>query len=62
MKERQEFQWFWHQESANEDTINLVIIMPKENLPKPEGICPYCGKPIYIGLSKHLLICRLKQM
>jgi len=61
MKERQEFQWFWLQELANEE-INVSDYMTKEKLPEPEGTCPYCGKPIYIGFSKHLLICRLKQM
>jgi hypothetical protein len=35
-------------------------MMAKGKLPEPEGICPYCGNAIYIGFSKHVLICRLE--
>jgi len=30
-------------------------------LPEPEGYCRYCGKPIYIGLTEHEVICKNKQ-
>lgn len=35
--------------------------MSKEKLPEPEGICPYCGKPIYTHFSEHVLICKLEK-
>lgn len=34
--------------------------MAKKDLPKPEGICPYCGKEVYKDLNKHVLICKLE--
>jgi hypothetical protein len=33
----------------------------EKSLPEPEGICPYCQKPIYIGLAEHELICKFKK-
>jgi len=32
----------------------------KNEMPKPEGICKFCKKPIYIDLARHELICKLK--
>jgi len=29
-------------------------------LPKPKGICKYCGKPVYMDLEKHENICRFE--
>jgi len=34
--------------------------MSREELPKPQGVCPYCGKEVYIDLEKHILICKLE--
>jgi len=36
--------------------------MAEEKIPKPEGVCPYCGKTIYVGLEKHMLICKLESI
>jgi len=33
----------------------------KEKLPEPEGVCPFCGKTIYIGLKEHMMICKLEK-
>lgn len=30
----------------------------KIEMPKPEGICRFCKKPIYKDLAKHELICQ----
>lgn len=35
--------------------------MKEEKLPKPEGICRFCGKPIYVKLKEHELICRFEK-
>jgi len=35
--------------------------MAKEKLPEPEGICPYCNKPVYVHLSEHILICKMER-
>ena len=34
--------------------------MARNEMPKPEGICPYCGKEVYKDLNKHSLICKLE--
>lgn len=35
--------------------------MAVDELPKPEGICKFCKRPIYKDLAKHQLICQFKQ-
>gem|GEM_PF-1233372 len=35
--------------------------MGEESLPKPEGICKYCKKPVYHSLAQHELVCRLEE-
>lgn len=32
----------------------------KNDLPKPEGICKFCKKPVYKDIAKHELICQFK--
>ncbi len=32
----------------------------EKKLPEPEGICKYCGKPIYFKLAEHELICKYR--
>jgi hypothetical protein len=33
----------------------------KNELPKPEGICRFCKRPIYKGLAEHELICKFSE-
>jgi len=32
----------------------------KIETPKPEGICRFCKKSIYVDLAKHELVCQFK--
>jgi len=46
--------------NLNQDLSETMVEETKVELPKPEGICKFCKKPIYIGLDKHELICQFK--